>query len=295
MKRISLLLLLLLLISASAKTHKMIVGTYNLRYDNKGDREAGNGWDKRCRHIAHTILTEDFDILGTQEGLTNQLEDLKRYRPDYNYVGVARDDGKAAGEHSAIFYKADKYKVLKHGDFWMSTITNKPNKGWDAALPRICTWAKFREVKTGFTFYCFNLHMDHVGVVARRESAKLVLDTIVKMMGLAPVILMGDFNVDQRDTSYSLIQHSGFLRDAFTLAANKIWTDGTFNNFDTTRHSDSRIDHIFLSHAFAVSKYTIPVINYYDTVADNFGAGQEKKLIRRFESDHNPVVVQIEY
>ena len=296
MKRPLLLLLSLLFITA-LHARKMIVATYNLRYDNKADRANGNGWDSRCPIIANTIVAQHVDILGTQEGLSNQLEDLRKRWPGYAYIGVGRDDGKAAGEHSAIFYKAEKYQLLAHGDFWLSTITDRPNKGWDAALPRICTWGKFREGKSGFTFYCFNLHMDHVGVAARRESAKLMIDTIRKMAGNMPVMLMGDFNVDQHDTTYDLLQSSALVQDAFILARNRLWTNGTFNNFDTARHTDSRIDHIFLNAAFSVRQYTIPVITYKDTISTALGLPAEasKKVPDRFPSDHHPVIAVLEY
>jgi endonuclease/exonuclease/phosphatase family metal-dependent hydrolase len=197
---------------------------------------------------------------------------------------VGRDDGRSAGEHSAIFYKASRYKLQAHGDFWLSTVTSRPNKGWDAALPRICTWGRFKERKTGFSFYCFNLHMDHVGVTARRESAKLVLDTIRKMAGGMPVILMGDFNADQRDTTYAVLQHSSLLQDAFITAKERSGAEGTFNSFDTARHSDSRIDHLFLSDKFRVRQYAVPVIDYR-------GEGN----ILRFASDHHPVIVTVKY
>lgn len=284
MKRFAGLLLLVVMLSFGAAARKMIVATYNLRYDNKADITNGNGWSNRVLHISDFIRERDIDILGTQEGLSNQLDDLKRLQPGYEFVGVGRDDGRSAGEHSAIFYKTSGYELLAHGDFWLSAVTDRPNKGWDAALPRICTWGKFRDRNTGFTFCCFNLHMDHVGVKARRESARLVLDTIQKMAGATPVILMGDFNVDQRDTSYMLLQNSGFLRDAYTMVKEHTGSGGSFNNFDTARHSDSRIDHIFLSGKLSVKKYAIPVNRYTD-----------EKGIRRFASDHHPVLVTVKY
>jgi endonuclease/exonuclease/phosphatase family metal-dependent hydrolase len=126
--------------------------------------------------------------------------------------------------------------------------------------------------------------MDHIGVVARRESAELVLSNIRKMAGTVPVILMGDFNVDQRDTSYSLLQNSGVLQDAFVIAREREAVDGTFNSFDTARHSDSRIDHVFLSRELRVQQYAIPILSYRD-----------EKGMRRFASDHHPVIVTVKY
>ena len=156
----------------------MVVATYNLRNANGGDSTNGNGWGQRYPYIAQIVQFHGFDIFGTQEGKYPQLQDLRQAMPGYDYIGVGRDDGKRAGEHSAIFYRTDKFEVLEHGDFWLSEITDRPNKGWDAVLPRICTWGEFRDKQTGFTFLFFNLHMDHVGVQARAESAKLITSDI---------------------------------------------------------------------------------------------------------------------
>lgn len=285
MKRLFALSLLMALLPMVTTGRKMVVATYNLRYDNKSDVANGNGWNKRLVYISHFIDRQHVDILGTQEGLRHMLDDLRKLQPGYDYIGVGRDDGKTAGEHSAIFYKTSRYELSDHGDFWLSDITDKPNRGWDAALPRICTWGRFREKKTGFSFYCFNLHMDHIGVVARRESARLVLDKIREIAGTNPVILTGDFNADQRDTTYAMLQQSTVLYDAFVSAGKREPGIGTFNNFDTARHTDSRIDHIFLSDAFSVRHYDVPIISYRDTVG----------AIRRFASDHHPVVAELKY
>ena len=127
--------------------------------------------------------------------------------PGYDYIGVGRDDGKRAGEHSAIFYRTDKFEVLEHGDFWLSEITDRPNKGWDAVLPRICTWGEFRDKQTGFTFLFFNLHMDHVGVQARAESAKLILGEDQGVpQGKLPAILTGRFQRGPTSESYQLVR-----------------------------------------------------------------------------------------
>ena len=91
--------------------------------------------------------------------------------PNYDFIGVGRDDGAQNGEFAAIFYRTDKFELLAHGDFWLSEITDRPNKGWDAALPRVCSWGKFRDKKSGYTFLFYNLHLDHKGKLARIEGA----------------------------------------------------------------------------------------------------------------------------
>ena len=165
------------------------------------------------------------------------------------------------GNISAIFYKTGMFRLLENGNFWMSETTDKPNKGWDAALPRICSWGN-SGICTGFVFYLFNLHMDHVGVKARAESAKLVLQKIKELDQKTPVILTGDFNVDQRNESYALINNSGLLKDSYEITALRYAQNGTFNSFRTDNKTDARIDHIFVSAQFSVERYGILTDTY---------------------------------
>lgn len=256
----------------------MKVATYNVRYDNTQDTV--NAWSRRLPYLANLIRFQDFDVFGTQEVLHHQLQDMTRQLPGYAYTGVGRDDGKQAGEFSAIFYKQDKYELLKHGTFWLSPTSTVPSKGWDAALPRICTWGQLREKKTGFTFYLFNTHFDHVGVEARKESARLILAKVKEMAGATPVILTGDFNIDQRNESYTILSTASSLRDAYGLAQVVYAPSGTFNDFNSQRKTDARIDHIFLSPAFKATRYGI--------LTETYGGGKTP-------SDHYPVAVELQY
>ena len=276
------LIITLLLLTATAtfsRAQQLNVGTYNLRYDSKDDSIAGNGWKARYPNIANIIGFNELDVFGTQEGLYHQLTQLNDSLPGYKWIGAGRDDGKRGGEHSAIFYKADKFTIVKSGDFWLSAITDKPNKGWDAALPRICSWAEFKEVKTGLYFYFFNIHMDHIGVVARRESSKLILAKVKELAGNVPAILTGDFNVDQTNESYTLINTSGVLRDSYELSPIKLAPSDTYNAYNVNTAGDKRIDHIFVTKRFTVSRYGILTNTYHG----------------RLPSDHYPVVVTLKY
>ena len=295
MNRLPFFIILLSFFACSNVEKTMNIATYNIRYDNRGDSVAGNGWLQRCSVIAGQILFHDFDIFGTQEGLHHQLEDLKRMLPGYDYFGVGRDDGQQAGEYAAVFYKTSKFEVLSNGDFWMSTITDRPNRGWDAALPRICTWGEFREINTGFRFMCFNLHMDHRGVEARRESCKLILEKIREMDDGTPVILMGDFNVDQNNESYVLLNTSGILRDAYDLSPIRYANNGTFNSFNVNVKTDSRIDHIFLTSHFSVSRYGILTDIYWIPDTETENVPPNRRFSPRYPSDHFPVMIQIHW
>lgn len=280
MKKIIYTTLACLLLSGAAFSQQQLnIGTYNLRNDNKEDSLKGNGWGHRYPVICKIVQFNDLDIFGTQEGKHNMLENMVDSLPGYKYIGIGRDDGKTKGEYSAIFYKTTRFKILKQGNFWLSTITDRPNKGWDAVLPRICTWAQFQDIKTGFKFYFFNLHMDHIGVVARKESAHLVLQKIKEMAGNSATIFTGDFNVDQHNESYKEVLSTGVLQDCFNLAPIKLATNGSFNAFNLNTKTDSRIDHIFVTKQFNVKRYAI-LTNSYNGKAP---------------SDHYPVVAIMNY
>ena len=226
------------------------------------------------------INFESPDVLGMQEVLVEQLHDFQRLLDNYSSIGVGRDDGKEAGEYAAIFYKNDRVKLLDSGNFWLNETPDVPKLGWDAACIRICTWGKFKDLRTKKKFYFFNLHMDHVGVVARREAAKLVVSRIKEMAQDAPVVLTGDFNVDQTDEIYGIFAHSGILKDSYENARIRFAENGTFNSFKVETKTDSRIDHVFVSPSFKVEAYGLRTDSYW-------AKG------RRNLSDHYPVFVKL--
>ncbi len=285
-------------IGASAIT-RLDVGTYNLRNNNQGDAKAGNGWDARKGVVAQLLRYHEFDIFGTQEGFIDQLQDLKELLPGYDYVGVGRDDGKQGGEHSAVFYNTEKYEALNSGNFWLSETPEKPGLGWDAVCVRICSWAHFRCRETGFEFLFFNLHMDHVGKVARVESAKLVQKKMKEFGSELPAILTGDFNIDQNHPSFVEIIESGMLKDSYEASEFKYALNGTFNAFRPNNFTESRIDHVLVSPSFEVKKYGILTDTYRSEVKDaeavTEGAAPQEIKFKRFEartpSDHFPVKV----
>ncbi len=299
MKR--LLLFALLLLSFQLSAQQLTVGSYNIRYKNWNDSVQGNVWNKRCQVICDQLNFMAPDVFGAQEVLYGQLQDMKAALDGYDYIGIGRDDGERAGEHEAIFYKTDKIKLLDHGDFWLSETPEKPGLGWDAVCVRICTWGKFSMDEA--IFYYFNLHMDHVGVIARREAAKLVVARIREIAQGAPVVLTGDFNVDQTNEIYTIFTESGLLKDSYDAARIRFAENGTFNAFKTEYYTTSRIDHVFVSPEIQVESYGVLTNSYWtpDETIDTlkaFDAPQEisfDKYIRRNPSDHYPVFVKVKF
>lgn len=276
MKKITICLMMLALVCQSAfaqKTATINIASYNLRYNNKGD--GVNAWPNRKENVKALIRYHEFDIFGVQEALVGQLKDVAEL-PEFAYYGKGRDDGKEGGEHSAIFYKKDRFKMLKSGDFWLSETPDKPGLGWDATCcNRICSWAKFQDLNTKKAFYFFSVHFDHQGVEARRQSGHLMVKKIKEIAGNTTAILTGDFNSTPETEQIKTI--SGLLQDAHDVTKQPAYgPEGTFNSFKFEAPMDKRIDYIFVSKNVDVLKY---------------GVLTDAKE-QRYPSDHQPVVIK---
>ena len=287
----SLLTFTLCLVALAIGAQSLYVGSYNIRNQNDGDARDGNGWPQRGPVLAAQVNYEHPDIFGTQEVLKSQLDDLLSWLPDYDYIGVGREDGVHGGEHEAIFYDRRKLRLLDHGDFWLSETPDRPGLGWDAACTRICTWGYFKDHETRLRFYYFNLHMDHVGVVARREAAKLV-------------VLTGDFNVDQTNEIYTTFTSSPLLKDSYTDAQVRFAENGTYNAFDPELKTTSRIDHIFVSPRFRVERFAVLTNSYWAPTAASAQKQKGKdapqeidfaKYEKRLPSDHYPIFARLKF
>ncbi|WP_259014757.1 endonuclease/exonuclease/phosphatase family protein [Emticicia fluvialis] len=259
--------------SLSQKNTPLVIATYNLRYNTPND--GVNAWPNRKEFVKALIGFHEFDIFGTQEGLRGQLDDIAEMK-DFAFIGKGRDDGDKAGEHSAIFYKKSRFKVLKSGDFWLSETPDKPGKGWDATCcNRICSWAKFQDLTTRKSFYFFSVHFDHQGVEARRQSGKLMVKKIKEIAADAPAICVGDFNSTPETEQIKEIQT--LLNDAHNVTIMPPYgPEGTFNAFKFDAPMNNRIDYIFVDKKIKVLKY---------------GVLTDAKE-QRYPSDHQPVVIK---
>ena len=264
-------------IVVAQKADKLIVATYNLRYNNPQD--GINAWPNRVNLVKGLIQFHDWDIYGTQEVLYNQIQDLEALA-EYGWIGVGRDDGKLAGEFAALFYKKSRVEVVQSGNFWLSTTPGEPTMGWDAkCCKRICTWAKCKDKQNGKLFYVFNAHFDHEGVVARLESAKLMHQKATEISKGLPVIIMGDFNSLPESDAVKILNDVGY-RDSFTHSKQAPYGPvGTFNSFNWNAELNRRIDYIFLGKYFNIEKYGV--------LTDSFE--------KRYPSDHQPVQVVLSW
>lgn len=288
MKRIySLLALMAVALCVAAQS--ISVGGYNIRYANSNDAKMGNAWSERVPRITSLANYESWDVIAMQEVLHSQLQDLRKGLKDYDYVGVGRDDGATKGEYAPIFYKKNRIRCINHGTFWLSETPEEiGSTGWDAALPRICTWAYVEDKSTKWKFYIFNLHLDHKGLEARVQSARLVLKKIEEMCGDAPFVLTGDFNVNQHSDVYAELMKSGKLFDTFHKSRHRMAENGTYNSFEPESWTDNRIDHIFVSKQFSVQRYGILTPFYWTK------KGRKDEYIVRHLSDHYPISTTLE-
>ena len=259
----------------SAQTHRL--ATFNIRWDNPND--VGNLWKDRASQVMQLIQFHQIGIVGTQEVLAHQLNELNEGL-GFASIGVGRDDGKAKGEFSPIHYDPSRYQVEESGTFWLSPTPDQPSKGWDAALNRVCTWGKFVSAE-GERFYVFNVHYDHIGQQAREESSKLVQAKIKELnRENLPVVWMGDFNVTPDNLAYQVILAQESWKDARLISKLPSYgPKGTFTAFEWDRMPDGIIDHVFVQGKIEVLRHGI--------LTDNYG--------KKYPSDHFPVLAEIRF
>ncbi|AWH85531.1 endonuclease/exonuclease/phosphatase [Flavobacterium album] len=273
MKRLLLLLTMLSTASYAQTSYKIM--TYNIRLDIASDGE--NRWDNRKEMLAKQVQFYEPDFLGVQEALPQQVHYLDSAMVAYDFIGVGRDDGKSKGEHSAIFYKSKKFKVLQQSTFWLSETPAVPSKGWDAAYNRVCSYGLFENKDTKKKVWVFNTHFDHMGNIARVESAKLILQKIKELnKDNLPFIVMGDLNLEPDAEPIAVIKKE--LLDTREVSEFVFGPTGTFNGFEFNKPVTKRIDYIFIPKTgLKTQKYAI--------LSDSKDC--------RYPSDHLPVYVEL--
>ncbi len=274
--RIFLLLFLFISTGTTLSSQEVEVMSYNIKFANETDGE--NSWSKRKDHITNQIKFHEPEIFGVQEALVSQLKHFQSEMDNYKYVGVGRDDGKEAGEFSAIFYNAEAFEVLENETFWLSETPDEISVGWDAAMERVCTYAKFEDKNSGKIFWVFNTHFDHVGAKARENSAKLIWEKIsaVNKENL-PVILMGDLNLEPDTSGIQFLMQK--MNDSKAVSKLDFGPEGTFNGYNFKEPVTRRIDYIFVSDNIEVKKYAV--------------LSDSKNL--KYPSDHLPVWVEVNF
>ena len=262
--------------TACGSATSLSVMTFNMRYDNPED--GADNWRFRRERIAGVIKAQEVDVLGTQELLSNQFNDLSGLLTGYQGVGVGRLDGAESGEYCAVFFRKDRFTLLDSGTFWLSETPEVVGSlGWDGACERIATWVVLRD-RDGRELFFIDTHLDHVGQVARDEGVSLLMKRIETLSGGRPVILTGDFNSEPGSSVVAHVQKDGVLHDAKAIAAQRSGTDWSFSDFGQIPEAERPLlDYIFVSGDIEAVRYEV--------LPDTFDGG--------YVSDHAPVMAVV--
>lgn len=238
--------MLLAVLCAVVMQNQLTFMSYNVRYATADD--GANAWVFRRGMVFDVINRRKPDVLGVQEALASQVDELLVHLPGYSYVGVGRDDGKRAGEFSAVFFRRDLFSVVDSGTFWLSDTPDAVgSKSWGNNVVRICTWARLR-TSDGFEFSVFNAHFDHESQPSREKSAELVGTRASKA---GQCVVMGDFNAGEANPAVSKLKGLG-LMDTLRSANPSAVDVGTFNGFDVKATGGEKIDYILVGNGWKV-------------------------------------------
>jgi endonuclease/exonuclease/phosphatase family metal-dependent hydrolase len=257
----------------AAAPEPLTVMSFNIRYGTADD--GPNRWELRRGSLIDLLKRHDPDVLGVQEALHFQLDEMLAALPEYRMVGVGRADGGHGGEYSAILYRASRLSAQRANTFWFSDTPDVIRSNtWGNAIERICTWALFDD-KLGRPFYVFNLHLDHVSQPSREKSVELLLNRIASRSPLAPAIVTGDFNTGEKNPATQAMLN--VFRDTFRIVHPEATDVGTANQFTLGKVDGEKIDYVFVQPDAQVLSAEI-----IRTAADG-----------RYPSDHFPVVARV--
>ena len=267
----------LLCLSSCTTSLELKVMSYNIRMDNSGDGE--NAWPNRKEATIEMIKDLQPDVFGVQEAFNHQVAYVTEKLPVYQNVGVGREDGVLEGEMMSIFWNTEAIDMIEWGTYWLSETPGVPSMGWDAACYRTATWALMNDKRNGKHFYFVNTHLDHVGVMARKNGLQLVVDRIGAMNPEGyPMVLTGDFNMTPDDAALADLDKQ--MTSTRTIAA-KTDDHSTYNDWGNPEIPEHYlIDYIYVKGFKSVPEYATIVKQY---------AGKP------FVSDHYPIISVLEY
>ncbi|MCQ2274350.1 MAG: endonuclease/exonuclease/phosphatase family protein [Bacteroidales bacterium] len=268
-KSLSILCLAVLLLTSCTSTQLTFM-SFNIRNSSAWGEDGDNDWAHRRQAVANMIMLESPDALGMQEMLPDQLAYLdSALAPQYDRIGVGRDDGKEEGENMCIYYKRDRLSLLSWSTRWLSATPDSVSFGWDAACRRTVTEATFIDKRTQQPIAYLNTHLDHVGPAARRNSIRLLCQ--IAREYACPVVLGGDMNSDINDTIFTPLSETG-LMPARNLCNAEYRT--TFTGYG--KYPATVIDHFFVRNLKVKS---------FRTLDGNYGVP--------YISDHHPILMKL--
>jgi endonuclease/exonuclease/phosphatase family metal-dependent hydrolase len=266
---------------ATAKGLELRVMSFNIRYGSANDGE--NRWPNRKEMVFDVIRKQESDVVGLQEALRFQIDEIREAVPVYGEIGVAREDGRIDGEYSAILYRTDRFGVAEAGTFWLSETPEVPGSShWGNACVRICTWARLIENRTGKAFYIYNTHLDHISQNSREKSTALIARRIADRNHKDPFVLTGDFNAGEDNPAITYLKGKtaaetpAKMVDTFRVLHPNVIDVRTHHAFKGARQG-SKIDYVFAQPTAKVLEAQI--------LYDNTNG--------RYPSDHYPVTARL--
>jgi len=259
-----------------ASASELVIATYNLRF---ASGEAPNAWPDRRPVVKALLDRYQPDLIGTQEGLYHQLQDIAADQPDFDWIGLGRDGG-SRGEFMAIFYRRDRFEPLEYDHFWLSDTPEViASSTWGNGVRRMVSWVRFRDRITGRTFYFWNTHLDHEVQAAREKSAELIRQRIGRLPADSPLFLVGDFNsIAVANRTYDILTKEAGLTDTWSAARERRNEDAnSFTGFGPLRREGERIDWILARGAMGVRATEVVTFRHGD----------------QWPSDHLPVMAWI--
>lgn len=272
LKLLAIILLTLSSAIAQDTNPEIDVMSFNIRYGTANDGD--NHWNLRSAQLLELLKSSSPDILGLQEVLKFQLDEIMATLPDYAMIGVSRE-GNWQDEFSAILYRSDTFSPKKTNTYWLSDTPEIPSKGWGNEIMRIVTWAEFKHIKSDRSFYIYNAHFDHRSQPSREKGVDQLVNIIKMRDHNYPVIITGDFNAGEDNRAIINLKNNGF-DDAYRVLNPNETTVGTFNGFNGTNDGD-KIDYVFVGQSLQVLEASIDRSN-----SDG-----------KYPSDHYPVTAKV--
>lgn len=254
------------------------VMSFNIRYGTANDGE--NRWDARRAMLFDLVRDQNADVVGLQEALAFQIDEIAAAAPAYAVIGVGRDDAARKGEYAAILYRRDRFHVAQSGTFWFSDTPDVvASKTWGNRITRICTWARLID-RDGRAFWIYNVHLDHESQPSREKSVVLLRQRVdARPFPSEPVIVTGDFNVGEANPALAAIRAGGAFVDAFRVRHPDERVAGTFTGFTPGKIDGDKIDYIFVQPGAKVLSAAI--------LRTSRGG--------RYPSDHFPVTATVQF
>jgi endonuclease/exonuclease/phosphatase family metal-dependent hydrolase len=252
------------------------VMTFNLRFASNTEP---NSWAARRPVMRELLRREAPTVIGTQEGLYQQLRDIDAdLGPHYDWIGTGRAGG-SRDEFAAVFYDTRRLAPVEYDHFWLSDTPEVIGSNtWGGNNIRMVTWVRFRDLHDGEReFYVLNTHLDSGSQNARMRSVPLISSRTAALDPSLPLVVTGDFNVPAHKNPVYYAMLGAGLVDTWDTAPERGPLYGTFHGYRPLVPDGDRIDWILAA----------PRVVVHRAWVNTFSRDGQ------FPSDHLPVQVSL--